>query len=93
MELAGINVTDMASTFSEVALAFYEHFGRTKAKKKRAKQVRPCDVLPTQFPQATHLNTVPLAAISDNRRALVEACRAAGNACLVGADQASGPLD
>ena len=93
MELAGINVIDMASTFGEVALAFFERFGRAKAKKKRGQWVRPCDVLPAQFPQATHLNTVPPAAISENRRALVEARRAASTACLVGADQASDPLD
>jgi len=93
MELVGINVIDMASTFGEVALAFSERFGRAKAKKKRGKRVRPCDVLPAQFPQATYLNTIPPAAILEIRRALVEARRAAGTACLVGADQASNPLD
>lgn len=61
--------------------------------KKRAKQVQPREIAPAQFPQATPLNTVPRAAISKNRRALVEARRAAGTTCLVGADQASDPLD
>lgn len=89
MELPGTNVSGMASGFGEMAVVLAECVGRARAKKKRAKQVRPWEVLPSQIPQAPNLHTAPRAAVSENRRALVGARSVAGSACLVEAD----PLD
>jgi len=57
MDLAGINVNDMAFTYGKVALAISKRLGRSKDKKK-AKQGRPCEVLSAQFPHAIHLKGV-----------------------------------
>lgn len=63
MELGGINITEMALTLGEVSIACYKLMMPSKARKIKAKRVRPFESLTALFCQAAHANTGSLASI------------------------------